>query len=117
MYRLRRPQLAWISAYGKRVREAQLASAPEALSRWSGDQQGEKGRPSGAAQACGRNGYIRGCAAGQAVVLMGTRQANGALKAMPMTGRRDAAGLARLLNLSRLGSGHLRAIRATKETG
>ena len=89
-----------ISEHGKVVKEAQIASEPEALLRWIGEQDGSIatiGVEAGPLSQWLHRGLT---AAGLDVVLMETRQVKGALKAMPIkTDRRDAEGIARLLHL------------------
>ena len=110
---LEKTAICVISEHGKIVREAQVASEPEALSLWIGDQDGE-------AAAIGLEAgplpqwLHRGLSAAELpVVLMETRQVKGALKAMPIkTDRRDAEGIARLLHLGWFRPVHCKSVSA-----
>ncbi|SEP22662.1 Transposase [Salinihabitans flavidus] len=110
---LEKTAICVISEHGKIVKEAQVASEPEALLRWIGDQDG-------AIAAVGleagplSQGLHRGLSEeGQPVVLMETRQVEGALKAMPIkTDRRDAEGIARLLHLGWFRPVHCKSVSA-----
>mgnify|MGYP002713128443 CR=1 FL=1 len=97
---LARTAICVISEHGKIVKEAEIASEPEALLRWIGEQDGtiaSIGLEAGPLSQWLHLGLTR---AGLDVVLMETRQVKGALKAMPIkTGRRDTEGIARLLHL------------------
>ena len=97
---LEKTAICVISEHGKIVREAQVASEPEALACWIGDLDGTiavVGLEAGPLSQWLRRGLTE---AGLSVVLMETRQVKGALKAMPIkTDRRDAEGIARLLHL------------------
>ncbi|WP_325175483.1 IS110 family transposase [Cereibacter sphaeroides] len=80
------------------VNEAQVASEPEALLHWVGDQDGAVAAVGLEAGPLSRWLHRGLSEAGQPVVLTETRQVKGALKAMPIkTDRRDAEGIARLL--------------------
>ena len=85
-----------ISEHGKIVKEAQVASEPEALLGWISDQDGEiavVGLEAGPLSQWLHRGLSE---AGRPVVLMETRQVKGALKAMPIkTDRRDARSVSR----------------------
>jgi transposase len=89
-----------ISEHGKIVAEAQVASEPEAVSCWVCN-------PDRASAVVGleagplSQGLHRGVSdSGLPVVVLETRQAKAALKAMPIkTDRRNADGIARLLHL------------------
>lgn len=89
-----------IGEHGKIVKEAQVASEPDALMNWVGEQDGSiavVGLEAGPWSQWLHHGLT---AAGLDVVPMETRQVKGALKAMPIkTDRRDAEGIARLLHL------------------
>ena len=110
---LEKTAICVISEHGKIVREAQVASEPEALLHWIGDQDGE-------AAAIGLEAgplsqwLHRGLSAAELpVVLMETRQVKGALKAMPIkTDRRDAEGIARLLHLGWFRPVHCKSVSA-----
>ena len=88
---LEKTAICVISEHGKILKEAPVASEPEALLRWIGDQDGAVaavGLEAGPLSQWLHRGLSE---AGQAVVLMETRQVKGALKAMPIkTDRRDA---------------------------
>ena len=102
-----------ISEHGRIVREAQVASEPEALLRWIGEQDGSIaaiGLEAGPLSQWLHRGLTE---AGQPVVLMETRQVKGALKAMPIkTDRRDAEGIARLLHLGWFRPVHCKSVSA-----
>ncbi|MBP1874926.1 transposase [Ensifer adhaerens] len=89
-----------VSEHGKIVKEAQVASEPEALARWMGEQNGSIvviGLEVGPLSQWLHRGLAE---AGLDVVVMETRHIKGALKAMPIkTDRRDAKGIACLLHL------------------
>ena len=102
-----------ISEHGKIVKEAQVASEPEALLRWISDQGGAiaaVGLEAGPLSQWLHRGFSE---AGLPVVLMETRQVKGALKAMPIkTDRRDAEGIARLLHLGWFRPVHCKSVSA-----
>ena len=102
-----------ISEHGKIVKEAQVASEPEALLRWISDQDGAiaaVGLEAGPLSQWLHRGLSE---AGLPVVLMETRQVKGALKAMPIkTDRRDAEGIARLLHLGWFRPVHCKSVSA-----
>jgi transposase len=102
-----------ISEHGRIVREAQVASEPEALLRWIDEQDGSIaaiGLEAGPLSQWIHRGLTE---AGQPVVLMETRQVKGALKAMPIkTDRRDAEGIARLLHLGWFRPVHCKSVSA-----
>lgn len=110
---LEKTAICVISEHGKIVREAQVASEPEALLRWIGDQDGEAAAIGLEAGPC-RQWLHRGLSAAELpVVLMETRQVKGALKAMPIkTDRRDAEGIARLLHLGWFRPVHCKSVSA-----
>jgi transposase len=97
---LEKTAICVISEHGKIVREAQVASEPEALTGWIVELKGTVaaiGLEAGPLSQWLHRGLTE---AGLDVVLMETRQVKGALKAMPIkTDRRDAEGIARLLHL------------------
>ncbi len=97
---LEKTAICVISEHGKIVKEAQIASEPEALANWITEQNGSIaaiGLEAGPLSQWLHRGLAE---AGLDVVLMETRQVKGALKAMPIkTDRRDAEGTARLLHL------------------
>ncbi|WP_323036376.1 transposase [Pararhodobacter sp.] len=75
-----------ISEHGKIMKEAQVASEPEELVRWIGEQEGTIaaiGLEAGPLSQWLHRGLSE---AGQRVVLMETRQVKGALRAMPGIG-------------------------------
>lgn len=89
-----------ISEHGKIVRAAQVASEPEAPSRWITDHNGAFAAISLEAGPFLHWLHRRLSEAGQPVVPLRTRQVKGALNAMPIkTDRRDADCIARLLHL------------------
>ena len=102
-----------ISEHGKIVKEAQVASEPDALVNWVGEQDGSIaviGLEAGPLSQWLHRGLT---AAGLDVVLMETRQVKGALKAMPIkTDRRDAEGIARLLHLGWFRPVHCKSVSA-----
>jgi len=102
-----------ISEHGKITKEAQVASEPEELVRWIGDQEGviaAIGLEAGPLSQWLHRGLA---AAGREVVLMETRQVKGALKAMPIkSDRRDAEGIARLLHLGWFRPVHCKSVSA-----
>ena len=102
-----------ISEHGKIVKEAQVASEPDALVNWVREQDGIMaaiGLEAGPLSQWLHRGLT---AAGQDVVLMETRQVKGALKAMPIkTDRRDAEGIARLLHLGWFRPVHCKSVSA-----
>ena len=102
-----------ISEHGNIMKEAQVASEPEALVTWVGEQNGSIaaiGLEAGPLSQWLHRGLT---AAGLDVVLMETRQVKGALKAMPIkTDRRDAEGIARLLHLGWFRPVHCKSVSA-----
>ena len=102
-----------VSEHGKIVKEAQVASEPEALVSWFGEQDGTItaiGLEAGPLSQWLHRGLT---ASGLDVVLMETRQVKGALKAMPIkTDRRDAEGIARLLHLGWFRPVHCKSVSA-----
>lgn len=102
-----------ISEHGKILKEAQVASEPEELVRWIGEQDGcivAIGLEAGPLSQWLYRGLV---GAGLDVVLMETRQVKGALKAMPIkTDRRDAEGIARLLHLGWFRPVHCKSVSA-----
>ena len=97
---LEKTAICVISEHGKIMKETQVASEPEELARWIGEQEGVVaaiGREAGPLSQWLHRGLSE---AGQSAVLMETRQVKGALRAMPIkTDRGDAEGIARLLHL------------------
>lgn len=89
-----------ISEHGKVIKEAEVPSEPEALSRWLANLEGSVaaiGLEAGPLSQWLHRGLTE---AGVDTVLMETRQVKGALKAMPIkTDRRDSEGIARQLHL------------------
>jgi transposase len=110
---LEKTAICVISEHGKILKEAQVASEPDALLRWIGDQDGAVaaiGLEAGPLSQWLHRGLSD---AGQPVVLMETRQVKGALKAMPIkTDRRDAEGIARLLHLGWFRPVHCKSVSA-----
>lgn len=102
-----------ISEHGKIQREAEVASEPEALARWIGEQNGTIaaiGLEAGPLSQWLHRGLSE---AGLETVLMETRQVKGALKAMPIkTDRRDAEGIARLLHMGWFRPVHCKSVSA-----
>jgi transposase len=102
-----------VSEHGKIVKEAQVASEPEVLVSWIGEQNGSIaaiGLEAGPLSQWLHRGLTE---AGLDVVLMETRQVKGALKAMPIkTDRRDAEGIARLLHLGWFRPVHCKSVSA-----
>lgn len=90
-----------------------MASEPEALLRWIGEQDGSIAAIGLAAGPLSQWLHRGLTEAGQRVVLMETRQVKGALKAMPIkTDRRDAEGIARLLHLGWFRPVHCKSVSA-----
>ncbi|PYF09243.1 transposase [Rhodobacter viridis] len=110
---LEKTAICMISEHGKIMKEAQVASEPEALLRWLCRQDGTiaaVGLEAGPLSQWLHRGLSE---AGQPVVLMETRQVKGALKAMPIkTDRRDAEGIARLLHLGWFRPVHCKSVSA-----
>lgn len=110
---LEKTAICVISEHGKIVKEAQVASEPEALLGWFGDLDGaiaSVGLEAGPLSQWLHRGLSD---AGQPVVLMETRQVKCALKAMPIkTDRRDAEGIARLLHLGWFRPVHCKSVSA-----
>ncbi|MEV8468647.1 IS110 family transposase, partial [Fluviibacterium sp. DFM31] len=102
-----------LSEHGKIIKEAEVASEPEMLVRWLGDLDGRIaaiGLEAGPLSQWLHRGLKE---AGLGAVLMETRQAKGALKAMPIkTDRRDAEGIARLLHLGWFRPVHCKSVSA-----
>ena len=102
-----------ISEHGKIVKEAQVASEPEALVTWVGELDGiiaTIGLEAGPLSQWLHRGRTE---SGLAAVLMETRHVKGALKAMPIkTDRRDAEGIARLLHLGWFRPVHCKSVSA-----
>lgn len=102
-----------LSEHGKIIREADVASEPEALAQFVKGQPGEIaaiGLEAGPLSQWLHRGLA---AAGLEVVLMETRQVKGALKAMPIkTDRRDAEGIARLLHMGWFRPVHCKSVSA-----
>lgn len=102
-----------VNEHGRIVREAQVASEPEALVRWLGAQDGSIaaiGLEAGPLSIWLHRGLV---GAGLEAVLMETRQVKGALRAMPIkTDRRDAEGIARLLHLGWFRPVHCKSVSA-----
>lgn len=102
-----------ISEHGQIMKEAQVASEPEALVTWIGELDGSIaaiGLEAGPLSQWLHKGLTD---AGRDVVLMETRQVKGALKAMPIkTDRRDAEGIARLLHLGWFRPVHCKSVSA-----
>ena len=103
-----------ISEHGKIMKEAQVASEPEELVRWIGEQEGviaAIGLEAGPLSQWLHRGLSE--AGLSDVVLMETRQVKGALKAMPLkTDRRDAEGIARLLHFGWFRPVHCKSVSA-----
>jgi transposase len=110
---LEKTAICVVSEHGKIVREAQVASEPEALVRWLGAQDGSIaaiGLEAGPLSQWLHRGLA---GAGLEAVLMETRQVKGALRAMPIkTDRRDAEGIARLLHLGWFRPVHCKSVSA-----
>ena len=102
-----------VSEHGRIVKEAEVASEPEALVRFAGELEGTIaaiGLEAGPLSQWLHRGLSE---AGLEVVLMETRQVKGALKAMPIkTDRRDAEGIARLLHLGWFRPVHCKSVSA-----
>ncbi|SEL60058.1 Transposase [Roseivivax marinus] len=102
-----------LNEHGRIVKEAEVASEPEALARWIATQPGSiaaVGLEAGPLSQWLHRGLST---AGLDVVLMETRQVKGALKAMPIkTDRRDAEGIARLLHLGWFRPVHCKSVSA-----
>lgn len=110
---LAKTTISVISEHGKIVKEAQVASEPDALVNWVREQDGIMaaiGLEAGPLSQWLHRGLT---AAGQDVVLMEARQVKGALKAMQIkTDRRDAEGIARLLHLGWFRPVHCKSVSA-----
>lgn len=102
-----------LSKHGRIVREAEVASDPEALAQFARRQPGDIvaiGLEAGPLSQWLHRGLA---AAGLDAVLMETRQIKDAQKAMPIkTDRRDAEGIARLLNLGWFRPVHCKSVSA-----
>lgn len=110
---LAKTSICVISEYGKIIKDVEVESELEVLSRWLNAWSGsiaaiglEAGPPS--------QWLHRGLTeAGLDALLMETRQVKGALKAMPIkTDRRDAEGIARLLHLGWFRPVHCKSVSA-----
>ena len=102
-----------ISEHGKIQKEAEVASDPDALCRWIGEQHGTIAAVG--LEAGPLSQWLHRCLteAGLETVLMETRQVKGALKAMPIkTDRRDAEGIARLLHMGWFRPVHCKSVSA-----
>ena len=101
---------------GQIVREAKVASEPEALIAWFGGLGCELSGIGLEAVRC-RNGCMRRCGeAGLAVELLETRHVRDAFKAMPVkTDRKDARGIAQLMRLGWFRPVHCKSV-AAQET-
>ncbi len=110
---LEKTAICVISEHGKILKEVQVTSEPEALSRWINDQDGAIAAIGLLAGPLSQRLYRGLSEAGQPVVLMDTRQVKGALRAMPIkTDRRDAEGIARLLHLGWFRPVHCKSVSA-----
>lgn len=102
-----------LSAHGEIIREAEVASEPEALALFVNGQPGEIvaiGLEAGPLSQWLHRGLAE---AGLDVVLMETRRVKGALKAMPIkTDRRGVEGIARLLHLGWFRPVHCKSVSA-----
>ena len=102
-----------VSEHGRIVKEAEVASEPEAIVRFAGELDGTiaaLGLEAGPLSQWLHRGLSE---AGLYVVRMETRQVKGALKAMPIkTDRRDAEGIARLLHLGWFRPVHCKSVSA-----
>ncbi len=102
-----------VSAHGKIVREAEVASEPEPLLAWLQALDGNIAALGLEAGPLSQWLYRGLTDAGLDAVLMETRQVKGALKAMPIkTDRRDAEGIARLLHLGWFRPVHCKSVSA-----
>lgn len=102
-----------VSEHGQIVKEAEVASEPEALARWLGNLDGSVAAIGLEAGPLSQWLHRRLGESGLEVVLMETRQVKGALKAMPIkTDRRDAEGIARLLHLGWFRPVHCKSVSA-----
>ncbi|UWQ73293.1 transposase [Leisingera sp. M658] len=100
-----------VTEHGKIVVEATEASEPEALVRFVQNLQYGISRIGLEAGPLSQWLHIGLADAGIAAVLMETRQVKGALKAMPIkTGRRDAEGIARLLQMGWFRAVHCKSV-------
>lgn len=102
-----------VSEHGRIVKEAEVASEPEAIVRFAGELEGTIaaiGLEAGPLSQWLPRGLSE---AGLDVVLMETRQVKGALKARPIkTDRRNAEGIARLLHLGWFRPVHCKSVSA-----
>lgn len=102
-----------LDEHDKIMKEAEVTSEPEAIVRFAGVLEGTIaaiGLEAGPLSQWLHRGLSE---AGLDVVLMETRQAKGALKAMPIkTDRRDAEGIARLLHLGCFRPVHCKSVSA-----
>jgi transposase len=110
---LEKTAIGVISAQGKIVKEAPVASEPEVPLRWISDRDGAIaviGREAGPLL----QGLHRGLSAeSQDLALLETRQVKGTLKVMPIkTDRRDAEAIARLLHLGWFRPVHCKSVSA-----
>lgn len=102
-----------VSEHGRIVKEAEVASEPEAIVRFAGELEGTIAAIGLEAGPLSQWLHRHLSEAGLDVVLMETRQVKGALKAMPIkTDRRDAEGIARLLHLGWFRPVHCKSISA-----
>ena len=102
-----------LNSHGKEVKEATVTSEPEALVEFM---RGLSGRVAAVGLEAGPLSqwlHRHLTEAGFEAVLMETRQVKGALKAMPIkTDRRDAAGIARLLQMGWFRPVHCKSVSA-----
>ncbi|UWQ77068.1 IS110 family transposase [Leisingera sp. M658] len=104
-----------LSSCGKVVKEANAASEPEALTAFLHDLAGNVEAEGLEAGPLSQWLHMHLTAAGFAVVLMETRHVKSALKAMPVkTDRRDAFGIARLLQMGWFRPVHCKSVSAQK---
>ncbi len=102
-----------VSEHGKIVKEAQVASEPEAIAGFAKALEGSVATMGMEAGPLSQWLHRSLTEAGLDVVLMETRQVKGALKAMPIkTDRRDAEGIARLLHLGWFRPVHCKSVSA-----
>ncbi len=110
---LERSSVCVVDATGRIVREAKVASAPEALIAWFGELGLEVVRVGLEAGPLSRwlHAAMRG--AGLAAELLETRHVRSAFKAMPVkTDRKDARGIAQLMRLGRFRPVHCKSLPA-----
>jgi transposase len=102
-----------VDATGRIVREAKVASEPEALVAWFRGLGLEVARVGLEAGPLSQRLYAAMRAAGLAVELPETRHVRGAFKAMPAkTDRKDARGIAQLMRLGRFRPVHCKSVPA-----